>query len=360
MKENIQKPMLQTKERDYWFDNAKAFLIIFVVLAHLSEDLIVYTDFSTGDPLWLNTLYKSIYVFHMPVFLIVSGRFAKKRIDNNDWISVINKLVVPYIVLQTVMMFFYSFTGYASVSRFSYFSPLFGVWYIITIAVYQLITPHLKKLKGLFVIALIVAIVVQFGEAVPFGGFMRLFTHYPFFLLGYYTSGRDLKFCKKPWFRVLSVLAFIALFVSVWMLPEYFKVGALTLKRVYSGLTGYFYDLTQAEFLAFTLIHYLVGFAFFFFTLGISPTKKTFFSYIGTQSTYIYMLHLFFIIFSRSLAQRFDFLDIFNSDIKAAMYVFAGIPLAFLLASPPVRKAMRWLVAPKFDLKKLVKKITED
>lgn len=355
MGEQLPKMPAQAKERDYWFDNAKAILIILVVVAHMAENLVSGTSFEGGKPAWLITLYRGIYIFHMPVFLVVSGRFAKNRINRNDWVTVINKLIVPYLVLQTVMMVFYSFTGYASVSGFSYLSPLFGTWYIITIAVYQLITPHFRKVKGFFVISLIVAIGMQFGEAVPKGGFMRLFTYYPFFLVGYLTADWDLSFCKKTWFRILSVMAFVVLFAVVWIKPSYFPVGALTLKRVYTAAAEFFKGMGEWEFLAYTLCHYAVGILFFFFIMGITPAKKNFFTHVGTQSTYVYMLHLFIIVLCRALDKKYEFLDFFNTDLKAAIHVLCAIPLSFLLASGPVRKAMRWLVSPDFNLGKLLK-----
>lgn len=347
------------KPRDYWFDNAKAVLILLVVIAHLAEDLVTYTAFPGGDPKWLTTLYRSIYIFHMPAFLVVSGRFARKRVDSNDWPAMINKLVVPYLLLQTLMMFWQTFIGYSAVSKFSYLSPLFGLWYLFTIAIYQLVTPHLKNVKWLFPISMVLAVAIQFGDSVPTGGLMRVVTYYPFFLFGYYTSQWELRFCRKAWFRILSAAAFAALIALVWLKPHYFSVGALTLKRVYSGVTRFFYDLTELEFLGFTLLHYLVGFASFFFLMGISPTGNTFISHAGTYSVYIYVLHLFIIVLTRTLGKDHGFLDLFDTDLKALAYILAGIPLALFLASAPVRKATAWLVTPAFDLKKLISRLTK-
>lgn len=359
MSESLHSQALQPKERDYWFDNAKAILIVFVVIAHLAEVLITTAKFEGGVPLWLNTLYKGIYIFHMPVFIIISGRFAKKRIDSNDYPAVVNKLVLPYLLVQTIMMVFYSFTGYSSVSGFSYLSPYFGLWYLITIAVYQLITPHLKKVKGLFWLSLLVAIGMQFGSAVPKGGFMRLFTYYPFFLFGYYTSAWDLKVCRKAWFRILSAAAFAVMFAVVWMLPQYFKVGALTLKRVYSDVVKFFPDMDRLEFLLFTCAHYLAGFACFFFLVGISPTKKRVFSRLGSQSNYIYVLHLFLIVFCKALDKHYNTMDVFGTALWAVIILIMAIPLCFLLTSEPVKRWTRWLVAPDFDLKRIIKRLTE-
>ena len=59
-----------TKERDYFFDNLKAVLIFLVVLGHFL--LPIHGD----NPLVV--VKRLIYIFHMPLFVFVSGYFAKK------------------------------------------------------------------------------------------------------------------------------------------------------------------------------------------------------------------------------------------------------------------------------------------
>lgn len=345
--------------RDYWFDNAKAFLIFLVVIGHMAEVLVGYTDFVNGVPGWLNTLLNTIYIFHMPVFLIVSGRFAKNRIDKNDWITVINKLLIPYLVIYVVMLFYTAFLKVEAPSRLSIFAPPFGLWYIFNVTIYQLITPCLKQIKGIFCIALVMSVIIQFAESAPLGGLMRLVTYYPFFLFGYFGANKELKFCRKTWFRVISVMAFALLVIIVWKNPQYFKVGALTLRRVYGSVSDIIGSWSKIDFLVFTIIRYSVCFAMFFFVLGICPKKKIFCSYIGTYSVYVYELHLFFILLFRYLEKHYGFLDWFNNDKKALVFILMSIPLAMVLASAPVRNKMRWLVAPKFDLRKLVAKLIE-
>lgn len=162
------------KERDYWFDNAKAILITAVVVGHLANGI-----FSTST-YWVVALQKFIYIFHMPAFMVISGRFAKKRIDRGDWVTVINKLIVPYVVLQTLMLLLYSGMEYSSTSSFSYFKPLFGLWYFFTIAAYSLISPYIVKFKWLLPVSLIIGLCVGFLPNTFYGGFHRIFCFYPF------------------------------------------------------------------------------------------------------------------------------------------------------------------------------------
>lgn len=353
--------LIQKKERDSWFDNVKGILILLVVVAHFSELIIAYTD---KEPYWLDVMFRFIYVFHMPVFMIISGRFAKNRIDKNDWITVINKLIVPYVIVQTVMMVFYAFFDYSSVSGFSYFKPLFGLWYIITVAVYQLITPHFKKLKGAFFVALLVAVVVQLGRAAPFGGFMRLFTYYPCFLFGYKTAELELSFCKKIWFKICSFISFVVFFAIVWIKSEYFGAWALTMRRVYSSLAENFMkigiDFSRLDLVLYTLMHYLMGFAFFFIIVSLVPAKKQVFGSIGKYSLYTYVLHLFIVVALAALDTRYGILDFINTDIKVVVFLVFSVVVAFFFSTHPVRRVMGWLVEPKFDLRKLAKQLIEE
>ena len=56
--------------RNPYFDNAKAILIILVVIGHIIEPFIedIYT---------LKIIYEFIYTFHMPAFILLSGYFFK-------------------------------------------------------------------------------------------------------------------------------------------------------------------------------------------------------------------------------------------------------------------------------------------
>ena len=98
---------------------------------------------------------------------------------------------------------------------------------------------------------------------------------------------------------------------------------------------------------------------FFFVIMGVSPSKKTFFSYIGTNSSYVYALHRFFIVFLRDFDAGHDILRVLTNKWLLLAYCFSGIPMSFILASKPVRKLTSFFVEPKFDIKKIIKTIIE-
>lgn len=349
--------------RNYWFDNAKGFLILTVFIGHICEILIKLSPFENGRPLWLDVLMKFIYVFHMPVFMIISGRFAKSRIDQNDWIAIINKLVIPYILVQTVMMLFYTAVGYSEVGTIYYFKPGYGLWYLFTLAIFQFITPHLLKIfrrpRLLFPISLVVAFLVTFQKYAFPGTFQRIFTFFPFFIFGYLTANYDLNFCKKPLFRIISLIAFVALILFIIQYNDIVKVAVLSGKRVYSQYHAIM-DVGQIELLIMQIIRYVLGFIFYFFVLGICSIKKTAFSRLGMYSSHVYILHLFIVVAITALGKNVGLLNFCKNEIYAILLCVSAIPISFLLTASPIQKITNWLIAPKFDLKKLFQTIIAD
>ncbi len=339
------------KQRDYWFDNAKAFLIVCVVVGHLANGI-----FSTSTG-WVVALQKFIYVYHMPAFLIISGRFAKKRIDRGDWATVISRVLVPYIVLQTLMLVMRSALG-DTPSKFSYFNPLFGLWYFLNIAVYSLITPHLKKYKWLMPVSVVAALAVGFCFSTLYGAAYRIVCFYPFFLFGYYTQKYDFAFCKKIPFRILSLVAFCAIGLYVLFNTSQVSFNLLCMNKTYSYVADYMH-WSMVETFAHTLLRYVMGFAGFFIVMGLMPSKKTFFSYVGINSVYVYALHCFLIVALRTIDADYDILRVLTNKWLLLAYCFSGVPLSFILASKPVRKLTRFFVEPDFDLKRLVMQLAE-
>ena len=73
------------KQRSYYFDNGKFFLIVLVVLGTFDHNL--QEDVDT------NALYNTIYTFHMPAFILISGYFAKGIFDKGIYSEIGQKII---------------------------------------------------------------------------------------------------------------------------------------------------------------------------------------------------------------------------------------------------------------------------
>jgi fucose 4-O-acetylase-like acetyltransferase len=61
--------------RDFSLDNTKMLLIAFVIIGHVIEPII-------GRFEWVKALYIYIYLFHMPLFVYVSGVFSSSEMSS--------------------------------------------------------------------------------------------------------------------------------------------------------------------------------------------------------------------------------------------------------------------------------------
>ncbi|WP_394135671.1 acyltransferase family protein [Aliivibrio fischeri] len=85
------------KDRDKSLDSIKGVMIIFVVFGH-----IIYK----GDFRYLfQNIHDLVYIFHMPIFLMLSGYFFKCNLTV-DWLKNITvKLVIPYLLSFSFYLF---------------------------------------------------------------------------------------------------------------------------------------------------------------------------------------------------------------------------------------------------------------
>ena len=103
------------EKRDYLFDNAKGLMIFAVVLGHVLEyDL-------TGIA---RALYIVIYSVHMPLFVLISGYFARFNAE-----KIVKKLIVPYLSIQLVYTFFCEYVRHGRKKCASYYTVLVFVVY---------------------------------------------------------------------------------------------------------------------------------------------------------------------------------------------------------------------------------------
>ena len=171
--------------RNFGFDNVKCILMFLVVFGHLLEFCNVYGG---------ACIYRLIYFFHMPVFIFISGYFAKE----NPTFSGIFRQTVIYVVFQTV---------YIAVTQntLNYTTPYWILWYCLVLIFYNILTPFYnagttKKRAAAIIVTFALAILAGFDDSVGYYmSLSRFFVFQPFFLLGFYY--------RKEETRVQSILS---------------------------------------------------------------------------------------------------------------------------------------------------------
>lgn len=96
------------KERDSSFDILKGLLIFTVVWGHSISN-------SGLEDFWHNYLFNAIYLFHMPLFVFVSGYFCHSIINKDFKTILYNKtkrLIIPYLSYTIIGLIIYLSTDF--------------------------------------------------------------------------------------------------------------------------------------------------------------------------------------------------------------------------------------------------------
>ena len=163
------------KQRSLYWDTLKGFLIILVVFGHCGT--------AVG-----NSLLSSIYIFHMPLFILISGYFSK-RTGMRNWGGSSKKLIFIYLVFHVAYLSLESVGSGVTIRKL--LIPSFSLWYILSLIIWrfflQCIPAGLLRHRNLLLaFALLFSIAIGFVPVNNEFAFQRTFVYWPFFLMGYY------------------------------------------------------------------------------------------------------------------------------------------------------------------------------
>ena len=162
------------KERIFIWDNLKFILIFLVVLGH-------FADFHTATDINMKRLYLYIYLFHMPLFIFISGLFSKRK----RYTKIFEYLI---LYLGIKKLFFIVDLIINKDTSFSLFNEGGLPWFMLALMWSNLITIFTNKLnpKYLLTVSIILACFIGYDASITDTfAISRTVVFYPFFLSGY-------------------------------------------------------------------------------------------------------------------------------------------------------------------------------
>lgn len=271
------------KERDYFFDNLKAVLIFLVVLGHFLLPI-------HGKSI-LVVIKRFIYVFHMPLFVFVSGYFSKKiyREGQYNFKKILN-LIKAYIFFVIMIQIVYAVCGYRSFKEINFFAQSGAPWYLFAMIVWYLLIPLIRKCRPLPVMAVNVLLALAAGYFKQIGDFLclsRILVFGPFFFLGYYMDQQTLSGALGKSYRKIAVPPAAVISIGILVFGGRLKDE---LQMVYENISYYELDnywTGSLVRLALMSAAFIISWAILFYI----PKEKTCISFIGQHTMPIYMLH---------------------------------------------------------------------
>jgi fucose 4-O-acetylase-like acetyltransferase len=307
--------------RNPYFDNAKAILMVLVVLGHTLSEMVEVNH-------WVASIYMFIYLFHMPAFILVSGYFAKKIKSKKDVWNLIKVLLLPYLLFQISYTLYYQ-KVYGDNIDFSLLSPRWALWFLVSLFCWDLLLMIFRKRKiGLLLAVLLSLAVGYIGEINETFALSRTFFYFPFYLFGYLLEGKHFEWIKKKTNVLVSwfVLGILLLFIDVYGNIEWreWLFARIPYEEIMDGSTTY-------GFLYRFLVYVLMAVATYCF-LSIVPKKQLSMTMIGTHTMIIYLFHMFVIRYVHE-SYFYDWIE-----KEQQFYLLFIIPLivVYLLTRKPV------------------------
>ncbi|MBM7663065.1 fucose 4-O-acetylase-like acetyltransferase [Bacillus mesophilus] len=284
--------------RDAYYDNAKFLLIFLVVFGHLIQSYIEESKV-------ILTLYHTIYVFHMPAFILISGFFAKGFKQTGYLQKVAKKLIIPYLIFQGIYSFFYYVIQGKDLTSLNPLDPHWSLWFLISLFFWNVMLYVFTKLSPLTAIGSAIMLGVLIGYINEVNGFLslsRTFVFFPLFLVGFYLSKEHFQKMKVIRIKIAGLLILLCTFIMFFFLPD-FNYQWLFGSKPYEMLGAFGVNGPVIR-LSIYVLSFLTTLSF----LALVPLRRLFFTKWGTSTIYVYLLHGFFIKSFRNS----QFVDVIN------------------------------------------------
>lgn len=283
--------MEEVEKRDYLFDNIKVLLIFLVVFGHAIE---YYID----DNFILRTIYITIYFFHMPLFVFVSGYFSGNLEKCRK--TAFEKLLIPFILFNMLWYLFLSLTSHKLV--IDLLTPGFALWYLVCLFIWRLFLRDLVKLRHILLISIIFGVLVGLIDEIGLSlSLSRLICFLPFFLAGYYFNKEMVKKIRKLPIIIPILFAIIVISIAFYIT----NANLLNYKILYMSDPYISFDIGVVKGFLFRILIYVIAFSSILF-IRLVPNKKNALTYIGEVTLTIYVFHTYFIQILRLLIPKWN------------------------------------------------------
>ncbi|MFI6518871.1 acyltransferase family protein [Spirillospora sp. NPDC050679] len=325
-------PAPRRKERDPYFDNAKFLAILLVVIGHSLAN-------KMNVPL-AKGLYIFIYMFHMPLFIVITGYFSRNwTFSGGKARKLITNVGVPYVVFETAYSLYDWLVGRNEL-EVSLLNPYFLTWFLCALFMWRLSTPVWQQIRWPLGVATVFSLLSYMSDLGGTFDIHRVIGLLPFYVLGLMLRPEHFELLKKPMARVVGIVVMLGGLGVAWIAKDRMTHTWIYWKTPHQDLGVDNVTGTLMRLAMFACAFVLVA-AF----LTLVPKRRTWFTALGATTLYAYLLHGFVTRF----LQFFDLWGMpwMNTWWGIAIIIVCAAVVGTLLCSKPVVKVMSWALEPK-------------
>lgn len=191
--------------RDVRLDNVKGVLILLVVFGHVLE------LFLAKSALY-RAIYSGIYIFHIPLFVMIAGMLSKATLQATDFEKIITRLLLPLIIFQILYVGFIGLKS--SHPAVPLLQPYWILWFLLSMIFWRLALPLFVRVPFFLAISFAIALAAGFSKSIAYTlSLSRTLYFFPFFLIGYSHGKRIIAFAVAH--RHLLALIFLLIFAGI-------------------------------------------------------------------------------------------------------------------------------------------------
>lgn len=326
------------KERgETFFLNLRFMLIAAVFVGNAIEPL-------AGSSTWMHGLYVWIFTFHMPLFVLVTGYFAKSSLDGEAGRRVLLQIGMQYVLFQSLYSLLDETVFHVDGIHRSFFAPYLLLWFLAGHAMWRLLLLGMCRWKTPYQLAFAAAAGLAVGylpiDGVWFG-ISRTFVFFPFFVIGYHLSFGSVVSWLTAKTRVL------ASFVSLLLLAVCLGGGAagLPVGWLYGSMTyGQLGAVQWASGLYRVAVYGLQAVCSLAF-LGLVPPRAGRMTGLGRRTLYVFLLHGFIVRFAAASGLYSQI----GHSAEMALVPAAALALTLVLAQPFFKRLLHPIIEPKVE-----------
>lgn len=324
--------LIQDNQESFFY-NLRFILIVCVLVGNALEPLI--TRFTGAE-----ALFMWIYTFHMPLFVWVTGYFARPSIQGVSGRNVLKQIALQYIIFQTLYAMMDATVFHTPHMRLSFFAPYLLLWFLASHFCWRLLVRVTITWKPIYRLIASIALGVIAGY-LPVDGFWlsfsRTFVFLPFFVIGY-DYGASIRARLLPgWGRRAAAILSAALLVYIGYgglnIPQGWLFGSMTYAELghqewYAGI--YRLGVYLLEIVSATLF------------LAWVPNLSCKLTDLGRRTLYVFLLHGFLM----RLAIWSGVYSYMGSALFIPIILIVAVLFSITLAHPFVRQTFKGMIEP--------------
>jgi fucose 4-O-acetylase-like acetyltransferase len=319
--------------RDPLLDNAKVLAIVLVVVGHAWNNLRDLPVMEAG--------YLLVYLFHMPVFVLVTGFLSRgsTTLTSARAQRIVGGLVVPYLLFQAGYGVLADLAG-IDPARPGLVAPSWLMWFLAALACWRLTAPVWQHMRAPVAVAVALSLV---GGATTAGALAltQVLGLLPFFVLGLCLRPHHLAWLRSRAARGAAVGVFATAAVACQVLAP---VTDQTMEWVYWRSSYAELGVSWLEGSLVRLVLLLAGLVLAAAFVALVPRRRLWFTPLGAHTMYAYLLHGLLVLAALALGV----FDLAEADplVGVPTVTCGAVLVAFALMSRPVRQVMHPVVQP--------------